>query len=98
MSEHDPSSATIDRDLAAIEDALAGGAAASADPGARELQELALALRADAPEPDLQFAGELRRRAEAGFPPAPGSLGAACPSLRARLRPPGCGGPCPPSA
>jgi Domain of unknown function (DUF4349) len=87
MSEHDPSTATIDRDLAAIEDALANGVAAHAEASARELQELALALRADAPEPDPAFAGELRTRVEAGFPPAPGSVGAARASLRERLRP-----------
>jgi Domain of unknown function (DUF4349) len=87
MSEHDPSSATIDRDLVAIEDALASGVAAHPDPNARELQELALALRADSPEPEPEFAGQLRTRVEAGFPPAPGSLGAARASLRERLRP-----------
>ena len=59
MSEHDRNTATIDRDLAAIEDALANGMAAHDDPSARELQELALALRADAPEPDPGFAREL---------------------------------------
>ena len=64
-----------------------GGAAAHDDPSARELQELALALRADAPEPDPEFARELRTRVEAGFPPAPGSLGAARASLRERFRP-----------
>jgi Domain of unknown function (DUF4349) len=87
MSEHDPSTATIERELAAIDDALAGGLATSDEPSARELQELALALRADAPEPDPEFAGRLRTRAEAGFPPAAGSLGAAGASLRERLRP-----------
>lgn len=87
MSERDPSTATIDRDLAAIEDALANGVAAHAEPSARELQELALALRADAPEPQPEFAGELRTRVEAGFPPAPGSMGAARASLRELLRP-----------
>jgi hypothetical protein len=87
MSEHDPSTATIERELAAIEDALAGGVATSDEPSARELQELALALRAEAPEPDAEFARELRTRAKAGFPPAPGSLAAAGASLRERLRP-----------
>ena len=87
MSEHDRNTATIDRELAAIEDALADGAASHADPSARELQELALALRADAPGPDPEFARELRTQVEAGFPPAPGSLGAARASLRERFRP-----------
>jgi Domain of unknown function (DUF4349) len=80
MSEHEPSTSTIDRELAAIEDALSDGVAAHHDPRARELQELALALRADAPGPDPQFAGELRKRMEAGFPPA-------ADSLRGRFRP-----------
>jgi hypothetical protein len=87
MSELDPSTATIDRDLAAIDDALAAGAAGHDDPVARELQELALALRADAPEPRPEYARELRSRVEAGFPAAPGSLGAARASLREHLRP-----------
>jgi hypothetical protein len=87
MSEHDPSTATIERELAAVEDALAAGVATSDEPSARELQELALALRAEAPEPDPEFARELRTRAKAGFPPATGSLAATGASLRERLRP-----------
>jgi Domain of unknown function (DUF4349) len=86
MSERDQSTATIDRDLAAIEEALSAGVAGHDDAAARELQELALALRADAPEPDPEFARELHRRVETGFPPAPGSLGAARASMRERLR------------
>ncbi|HMJ94897.1 MAG TPA: DUF4349 domain-containing protein [Thermoleophilaceae bacterium] len=54
--------------LAAIDDALETGAADHVDPLTRELQELALALRADAPEPDPGFQQELRRRVEHGFP------------------------------
>jgi Domain of unknown function (DUF4349) len=87
MSEHDPSTATIERELAAVEDALAGGVATSDEASARELQELALALRAEAPEPDPEFARELRTRAKAGFPPATGSLAATGASLREPLRP-----------
>ena len=60
--------ATIERDLHAVDVALAGGAARHDDPVARELQELALALRADAPVPEPAFAQDLRGRAEAGFP------------------------------
>ena len=60
--------ATIERDLHAVDAALAGGAARHDDPVARELQELALALRADAPVPEPAFAQDLRERAEAGFP------------------------------
>jgi hypothetical protein len=87
MSERDQSTATIDRDLAAIEEALSAGVAEHGDPAARELQELALALRADAPEPAPEFAHELHQRVENRFPPAPGSLGRARASLRERLRP-----------
>ena len=60
--------ATIERDLHAVDAALAGGAARHDDPVARELQELALALRADAPVPEPAFAQDLRERAQAGFP------------------------------
>ncbi len=60
--------ATIERDLHAIDAALAGGAARHDDPVARELQELALALRADAPVAEPAFAQELRGRAQEGFP------------------------------
>jgi hypothetical protein len=74
MSERDPSTATIERDLTAIDDALRTGAAAHDDPLARELQELALALQADSPEPDPGFAEELGARVEAGFPPEAGSV------------------------
>jgi hypothetical protein len=63
---------TIERDLRAVDAALSRGAPTHEDPSARELQELALALRADSPAPDRAFAGELGRRVEAGFPPEPG--------------------------
>ena len=56
--------------LAAIDDALDTGAADHHDPLTRELQELALALRADAPEADPDFRRRLRGRVEAGFPKA----------------------------
>jgi hypothetical protein len=59
---------TIDRDLAAVEDALASRAATHEDAVARGLQELALALRADAPRAAPEFAEELRVRVEDGFP------------------------------
>lgn len=60
--------ATIERDLAALESVLAGAPADHADPVARELQELALELRADAPRPAAAFSEELRKDVEAGFP------------------------------
>src|SRR4051812_43418966 len=56
-----------DSDLERIEAALAEGAATAADPRERELQELALALRADSPEPRPQFAHDLGSRVAAGF-------------------------------
>jgi hypothetical protein len=54
--------------LTAIDDALDTGVAADHDPLTRELQELALELRADAPEPTPVFRDWLGGQAEAGFP------------------------------
>src|SRR4051794_36468079 len=56
-----------DTDLERIESALAEGAATAADPRERELQELALALRADSPAPRSEFANELGLRVAGGF-------------------------------
>jgi hypothetical protein len=53
--------------LVAIDDALETGVADHHDPLTRELQELALALRADAPEADPDFQRRLRGRVESGF-------------------------------
>src|SRR3954467_9345804 len=55
-------------DLARIEDALADGRASAEDPRERELQELALSLRAAAPEPAPACAAALVRRVAAAFP------------------------------
>jgi Domain of unknown function (DUF4349) len=60
--------ATIERDLDAVDAALADDSVTHPDPVARELQELALALRADTPQPEPQFAQRLARQVEAGFP------------------------------
>jgi hypothetical protein len=87
MSERDPSTATIERDLNAIDDALHAGVAAHDDPSAHELQRLALALQADTPEPDPAFATKLRERMEAGFPPATGSARARAAGARDRVQP-----------
>jgi hypothetical protein len=57
--------------LVAIDDALETGTADHGDPLTRELQELALALRADAPEPTDEFRHELGRRLRSGFPKTP---------------------------
>ncbi len=79
--------ATIERDLRAVDAALSKGAATDEDASARELQELALALRADSPVPDRAFAEELGRRVEAGFPPERGSRPARSALPRVRLLP-----------
>ena len=63
---------TIERDLSAVDAALGGGSASHDDPAARQLQELALALKADTPVADSGFAQDLGRRVEAGFPDRPG--------------------------
>src|SRR3954447_14507513 len=56
-----------DVDLERIEAALAEGAATAVDPRERELQELALALRADSPAPRPEFAHDLGVRVAGGF-------------------------------
>ena len=68
---HPDDTATIDRDLDAVDSALATGGAGHAEPAARELQELALALAAEAPRPRPEFGEELRGRVEQGFPRPP---------------------------
>jgi Domain of unknown function (DUF4349) len=54
--------------LTAIDDALDTGVAADEDPLTRELQELALTLRADSPQPTTEFRHRMDRRVDAGFP------------------------------
>jgi hypothetical protein len=54
--------------LTAIDDALDTGVAADDDPLTRELQELALELRADSPRPTPAYREWLGRQVEAGFP------------------------------
>jgi hypothetical protein len=54
--------------LTAIDGALDTGMASEDDPATRELQELALMLRADAPVPTREFSEYLGRRVERGFP------------------------------
>ena len=80
---HPDDTATIERDLAAIDAALAGAPLAD-DPQARDLQELALQLHADSPAPEPAFAEELRGRMEAEFPPATGSARGRAGAARAR--------------
>jgi hypothetical protein len=69
--KHPDDIAIVERDLRAVDAALDEGAAGHDDPAVRELQELALALRADASVPDRSFAAELARRVETGFPDEP---------------------------
>ena len=64
MSELD---AVIDTQLEAIDEALRSGAVTAPDEAERELQALALALAADAPEADPGFATELGERVRSGF-------------------------------
>ena len=63
--EHDRS--TVMAELRAMDEAVAAGAVTTADPVERELQELALALDAEAQEPSEEFAAELRTRVQEGF-------------------------------
>lgn len=59
--------------LTAIDDAMDIGRPTEADPVARELQELALLLRADSPEPADAYSEWLDKRVEQGFPKRPSS-------------------------
>lgn len=59
--------------LSAIDDALDTGVAADDDPLTRELQELALVLRDDAPEPTPEFRERLDWQVESGFKKPRGS-------------------------
>ena len=63
-----PENTIIDRELTAIDEALAGGRATAGDAAERELQELALALADDTPDPDEAFAELLSSRVHEGFP------------------------------
>jgi hypothetical protein len=71
--------------LTAIDEALETGLADHGDPLTRELQELALALRADAPEPTPVYRDWLGKRVEAGFPKDRRSIGT--PWWRRLMRP-----------
>jgi Domain of unknown function (DUF4349) len=53
--------------LTAIDEALDTGVAADDDPSTRELQELALMLRDDAPQPTIEFRERMDGRVEDGF-------------------------------
>jgi hypothetical protein len=73
--DSDPT-ATIERDMQAVDAALHAGAADHDDPLVRELQELGLVLQADAAQPEAEFAEELEKRVREGFPAKPGTPGA----------------------
>ena len=62
---------TMERDLLAIDEALRGRPR-DPDPEVGALQDLALALRAEAADPDAEFALLMRERVKAGFPHARG--------------------------
>jgi Domain of unknown function (DUF4349) len=80
------STATIERDLHAVDAALHTGAAAHDDPLVRELQELGLLLRADTAQPEAEFAEALEKRVREGFPAAPGSTRALAEEVRSGLQ------------
>lgn len=65
MSELD---ATTEKDLRTVDEALEHGAVTATTEWERELQQVALAVTAEAPEPDPAFAAELDERVRAGFP------------------------------
>src|SRR5919106_673459 len=65
--------ATLERDLHAVDAALRDGAADHDDLFVRELQELGLLLQAEASEPDAEFAEALEKRVREGFPARPRS-------------------------
>ena len=77
--------ATLERDLHAVDAALRGGAANHEDPFVRELQELGLLLQAAASEPDAEFAEALEKRMREGFPAKPGSARALADEVRSGL-------------
>ena len=72
---------TLTRELAALDDALAGRAV---DPDLADLAELAVALRDERPAPDPAFARTLDARVERGFPRAAGAAQAARHQVAAR--------------
>jgi hypothetical protein len=74
--------ATLERDLHAVDAALRDGAADHDDPFVRELQELGLLLQAEAAEPDDEFAEALEKRMREGFPAKPGSARALADEVR----------------
>jgi hypothetical protein len=80
------STATIERDLHAVDAALHAGAADHDDPLVRELQELGLVLQADAAQPEAEFAEALEKRVSEGFPAAPGSTRALAEEVRSGLQ------------
>ena len=76
-----------ERELTALDDALAGR---PVPPDLADLGELAVALRADRPEPSLAFGQQLDARVQRGFR-GPDPRKPASPSFWARLRGPGIG-------
>jgi hypothetical protein len=86
MTPPDPhDTATIERDLHAVDAALRGGTADHDDPFARELQEIGLVLQAEAAESDAEFAEALEQRMKDGFPAKPGSARALADEARSGL-------------
>jgi Domain of unknown function (DUF4349) len=73
MRRADPIPDDVAAALRSVDDALASGTALADDPAERELQELALALEADAPRPAPEFAERMDRRVAERFRGAPGA-------------------------
>lgn len=73
--------ARIADDLRLVDDALQSNGVTAADSRERELQELALAVRAESPEPSPEFAARMDARARGLSALAPAAAGAHLPPL-----------------
>lgn len=79
---------TIERELEAMDEAIERGGATSNVALERELQEIALAVAWDAPEPDPAFSAELRERVRGGFERQDRASRFSLPALPQLRRPP----------
>lgn len=78
--------ATVESQLATVDEALETGRPTAMDPEDRALQELALAVRAESPRPRPEFARRMDGRVGAGFPRARHAPAARARALRERAR------------
>jgi len=79
---------TIERELEAMDEAIERGGVTSNVALERELQEIALAVAWDAPEPDPAFSAELRERVRGGFERQDRASRFSLPALPKLRRPP----------